>query len=135
MINKLLWILIIAVVVFIGWKLFEKWDEVSLENAAKAKQAPAQITSGEQLGGLTQQLESSLQAAQKAGSVAMKNWLKLYGHLVQDPRKGWIELDYAVQLSRDDPREAKRIFAEVKTRTLTNSPIYPRIKQLEKTYE
>ena len=135
MINKLLWILIIAAAAFVGWKLFKKWDEVSLEKASKAKQAPAQITSGGQLGALTQQLESSLQAAQKAGPSAMKNWLKLYGHLVQDPRKGWIELDYAVMLSRDDPREAKRIFAEVKTRTLTNSPIYPRIKQLEKTYE
>ena len=135
MINKLLWILVIAVVAFAGWKLFEKWNEVSLEKAANAKQAPAQITSGDQLGALTQQLESSLQAAQKAGPVAMKNWLKLYGHLVKDPRKGWIELDYAVMLSRDDPREAKRVFAEVKSRTLTNSPIYPRIKQLEKTYE
>jgi len=135
MINKLLWILIIAAVVFVGWKVFEKWDEASLEKAAKAKQAPAQITSGEQLGALTQQLESSLQAAQKAGSVALKNWLKQYGHLVQDPRKGWIELDYAVMLSRDDPREAKRVFAEVKKRTLTNSPIYPRIKRLEKTYQ
>jgi len=135
MINKLLWILIIAAAAFVGWKLFKKWDEVSLEKAAKGKQAPAQITSGGQLGALTQQLESSLQSAQKAGTVALKNWLKQYGHLVQDPRKGWIELDYAVMLSRDDPREAKRIFAEVKTRTLTNSPIYPRIKQLEKTYE
>lgn len=135
MINKLLWILVIAAVGFVGWRLFEYWDEVSLEKAAKEKQAPAQITSGEQLGTLTQQLESSLQTAQKAGPAAMKNWLKLYGHLVQDPRKGWIELDYAVLLSRGDPREAKRVFAEVKGRTPTNSQIYPRIKQLEKTYE
>ena len=135
MINKLLWILIVAVVAFAGWRLFEYWDRISLEKAAQAKQAPAKITSGGQLGALTQQLESSLQAAQKAGTVALKNWLKLYGHLVQDPRKGWIELDYAVMLSRDDPREAKRVFAEVKSRTLTNSQIYPRIKQLEKTYE
>ena len=135
MINKLLWILIIAAGAFVGWKIFEKWDEASLEKSAKEKQAPTQITSGGQLGSLTQQLESSLQAAQKAGPGALKNWLKQYGHLVQDPRKGWIELDYAVMVSRDDPREAKRVFAEVKNRTLTNSQIYPRIKQLEKTYE
>ena len=135
MINKLLWILIIAAVAFVGWKLFEYWDKVSLEKAAASKQAPAQITRGDQLGGLTQQLESSLQTAQKAGSVALKNWLSQYGHLAQDPRKGWIELDYAVMVSRNDPKEARRVFAEVKSRTPASSPIYPRIKQLEKTYE
>ena len=135
MINKLIWILIIAVVAFVGWKLFEYWDKISLQKEAEAKQAPTQITGGDQLGALTPQLESSLQAAQKAGSSAMKNWLRQYGHLVPEPRKGWIELDYVVLLSRDDPKEAKRVFAEVKKRTPANSPIIPRIKQLEKTYE
>ena len=31
--------------------------------------------------------------------------------------------------------EAKKVFAEVKARTPENSPVYRRIKDLEKTYE
>lgn len=135
MINKLIWILVIVVVIFIGWSLFDYWDKISLQKEAEAKQAPAQITSGDQLSGMPQNLETSYRAAEKGGAAGLRNWLKQYGQLVQDPRKGWIQLDYVVQISRDDPKEAKRMFAEVKKRTPQSSPIYPRIKQLEKTYE
>jgi hypothetical protein len=38
-------------------------------------------------------------------------------------------------ISVKDPVEAKKIFAEVKKRTPPDSPIYPRIKLLSKTYE
>jgi len=40
-----------------------------------------------------------------------------------------------VLIARMDPVEAKKIFADIKDRIPTNSPIYPRIRQLEKTYE
>ncbi len=46
----------------------------------------------------------------------------------QDPRKAWIELDSCVAIAREDPSEARRVFAEVKKRT-------PRVKALEKTYK
>jgi len=36
---------------------------------------------------------------------------------------------------RTDPNDAKRIFKAVKERTSTNSPVYPRIRQLEKSFE
>jgi hypothetical protein len=55
--------------------------------------------------------------------------------MVQDPRKAWIELDYCIAVAREDPAEAKRAFASVKNRTPQSSPVWPRIKQLEKTYE
>jgi hypothetical protein len=81
------------------------------------------------------QLEATLRAAQSQGAEALKNWLKTYGRAVQDPRKAWIELDYCTMISREDPNEAKRIFAEVKNRTPPSSPVWPRIQKLEKTYE
>jgi hypothetical protein len=38
-------------------------------------------------------------------------------------------------ITRSDPAEAKKIFAEVKQRTPPSSPIWPRIAELEKTYQ
>ncbi len=135
MINKLIWILIIVATLFVGWKLLEYWGEIQQQRDSEARHAPVQITSGDQLGGLTPQLETSLHAAEKSGAPGLRNWLKQYALNVQDPRKAWIQLDYVVQVSRDDPKEAKRMFETVKSRTPTNSPIYFRIRQLEKTYE
>jgi hypothetical protein len=54
---------------------------------------------------------------------------------VKDPRLAWIELDYVVMLSPSDPVEAKKLFAQIKKRTPADSPIMPRIRSLEKTYE
>ena len=65
----------------------------------------------------------------------MQNWLKTYSRVIADPRKAWIELDYCGMIYRDDPREARRIFAEVKARTPVTSPVWPRIQDLQKTYE
>ena len=62
----------------------------------------------------------------------MKNWLKTHSQSVEDPRKAWIELDYCVAVAREDPAEARRVFATVKERTPPSSPVWPRIKQLEK---
>jgi hypothetical protein len=55
--------------------------------------------------------------------------------MIQDPRKAWIELDYCVVLARENPKEARRIFDQVKQRIRPDSPVYPRIKQLEPTFE
>jgi hypothetical protein len=38
-------------------------------------------------------------------------------------------------IARDNPAEARRIFAEVKKRTPEKSPIMPRIKKLEDAYK
>jgi hypothetical protein len=81
------------------------------------------------------QLSDSFHAAEAQGATGLGNWLKVYGPSVQDPRKAWIELDYCVQIARDNPAEARRIFAEVKQRTPPSSRIWPRIKELAKTYE
>ena len=65
----------------------------------------------------------------------MRAWLKTYGPSIQDPRKAWIELDFCVAITREDPSEARRLFKAIKDRTPPTSPIQPRLRQLEKSYE
>jgi hypothetical protein len=79
--------------------------------------------------------DASLRAAQQQGAAALGNWLKVYGPAVQDPRKAWIQLDYVLLITRDNPQEAKRIFNEVKDRTPPSSPVWPRVHDLEKSYQ
>jgi hypothetical protein len=134
--TKLIVIFIIAVCIFGGWQLFVYWDKVNHEEEVAKKQAAATtVTSGEQLGGLTPALQNTLKAAQNQGASGLRNWLKTYGSAVNDPRKAWIELDYCVAVARENPSEAKRVFASVKNRLPESSPVYPRIKQLQPTYE
>ena len=81
--------------------------------------------------------QMNILAAQRGGPAVFKRFIdscKLYPD-VKDPRLAWMELDYVVMVSATDPIEAKKIFREVKKRTPTDSPIYPRIKSLESTYE
>jgi hypothetical protein len=53
----------------------------------------------------------------------------------RNPSKAWIELDYCTLIAREDPAEARRLFAAVKERTPASSPVWDRVKKLEKTYE
>jgi hypothetical protein len=54
---------------------------------------------------------------------------------VQDPRLAWIQLDFVELIGRDSPNEAREVFNAVKPRVGTNSPIYPRIEKLGKTFQ
>lgn len=134
--TKTLIIIVIAVVVGLGaWQLFEYWQKVQDEKDTEAKNAAAAVVNPDTLSGLPTQYYESLHTAQQQGVDALGNWLKLYGAGVQDPRKAWIQLDYVVLLTRQNPQEAKRIFNEVKDRTLPNSPVWPRIQSMEKSYQ
>ncbi len=127
---------IIAVVLWGGWELFFYWERVKNEEETQQKEAVAATAIvPEQLDGLPQSLEPTLKAAERQGAEGLRNWFKTYGRTVRDPRKAWIELDYCQMLARENVPEARRVFAEVKDRTPTNSIIYPRIRQLEKTYQ
>jgi hypothetical protein len=133
--TKLISILIIIVVLFIGYHLFEYWTTVKNDENSN-KSMPSQVVIGDQLPGLPWQLQNSLSAAQNLKTAAaLRDWLKAYGDKVQDPRKAWIQLDYCLLVQREDVSEAKRVFAEVKQRTPESSPVWPRIKELEKTYQ
>jgi len=135
---------LIGILLIIGalWgckELYRYWEKVKArkeaEDRAGGPTTTAVAATPTALPGLPANLESSLQAAQKQGATGLKNWLKLYHPYVSDPRLAAIELDYIVLISSSNPQEARQLFAAVKQRTPTNSPIFPRIKQLEKTYQ
>ena len=46
-----------------------------------------------------------------------------------------IELDYVVLLAQSNPEAARKAFAKVKSRITSGSPLYTRVKDLEKTYD
>ena len=135
MTTKLIAALIIVAVLYGGWNLFLYWDKVKNEKESIRKEEAAAVVTENSLPGLPYGLEQSLQAAKRQGAASLKTWLKTYGTSVQDPRKAWIELDYCVMIARDDPAEARRVFATVRERTGPASPVWPRIKQLAPTYE
>ena len=133
--TKLIAVLIIIVVLFGGYHLFLYWERVQNEEETQKKEAVGAAVQGESLPGLPPGLEPSLKAAQQNGPAAFRKWLKIYDKAIQDPRKAWIELDFCVAVAREDPSEARRMFAEVKKRTPPSSPAWPRVKALAKTYK
>ena len=133
--TKLIAAFIIIVVLFAGWHFFLYWEKVRDEKESRHKAEAAAVVVGDSLPGLPDKLAPSLEAAKKQGAAGLRNWLKNYGRLVQDPRKAWIELDYCVLVSHGDLPEARRVFAEVKARTPETSPVWPRVKDLEKVYQ
>jgi hypothetical protein len=134
--KALIAIVIIAAAAFGGWQIYSYW--VNVRGKEKAKEVPVeaqQVPSGDQLPGLIPSLEPQLQAAQQQGAAGLRSFLTRYGKTISDPRLASIEMDYVVLLARENPGEARKVFARVKKRTPASSPVYPRIKQLEKTYE
>ena len=128
-------ILIVAGVIFGVYKGWEYWDTMKENETRVANSNTTQFTPSDQLPGLPKPLEKSLQQAQSGGPKTMKAWLDMYKPSVKDPRLAAIELDYVLLITKDNPIEAKRIFRDVKARTSPDSPVYPRIQALEKTYE
>lgn len=133
--TKLIAVVILLAVLYGGWELFFYWEKVKNEEDTQKKHAAAAIVAGEQLEGMPSQMEPMLKAAESQGAEGLRNWLKAYGHSIHDPRKAWIELDYCLLISRENPAEAKRLFAEIKSRTPEASPVWPRIQKLEKAYQ
>jgi len=134
--TKLIGILVIVLVIWGGYELFEFWANYDTNKDIEAQKAEeARNFSPQSLPGMPGELEDSYAKAQAGGAVALRNWLKAYGSRLEDPRKAWIELDYVVEVAHQDPAEAKKVFEDVKARIPETSKIYPRIKQLEKTYD
>ena len=131
--TKLIAVVIVVAVLFGGWEFFLYWERIKNEENAVKKQEASSVVIPEQLPGMALPLEPKLQEAMK-NPLTFKAWLKTYDPILQDPRKAWIELDYCVLVAREDPSEARRVFATVKERTPPSSPVYPRVKKLENTY-
>ncbi len=133
-------IVIIALLAFGGWKFWQYAQTYNTGNdQAQKEEAAVNAIDPKQLAGMPQGWEDSYEnacAAAKTGDIkTLRAWLKKYGQQIDDPRRAWIELDYMVMISKDDPQEARKIYESVKDRTPADSPVYPRIKLLEKTYE
>jgi hypothetical protein len=133
--TKIISALLILLALAGAWGLFKYWETFRDHKEAEQKEAAARVVVPEQLPGMPYELQASLDAAKTRGPVALGNWLKTYGRSLADPRKAWIELDYVVMISRDNPQEARRLFAEVKKRLSPASPVWPRIQELQKAYE
>ena len=100
-----------------------------------ASPRPATPSATADLPGLPATLEAALQTAHRQGADGLRNFLNRYRFSIQDPKLAAIELDYVVLVSLRDPAEAKRVFKAVQARTPTWSPIYARIRSLEKNYQ
>ena len=138
--TKLIVIAIVIIVAIGGWNLYEYWIRVSEDQAKTEQQSQASATlDPHSLPGMPEKgrdkLEDSLAKAQARGAAGYRDWLNVYRKSVQDPRLAWIELDYAVLLAQSNPAEAKKVFAAVQDRIPPTSPVYPRVKQLAKTFE
>ena len=137
--RQFLAVLLIIGAIWGGKRLYNYWEIVKAkketEDRGGAPPPASAPAASAVLPGLPANLEVPLQAARKQGAIGLKNWLSLYRPYVADPRLAAIELDYIVLISSTNPQEARRLFALVKQRTPTNSPVYPRVKRLEKTYQ
>ena len=137
--RQFLSLLLLIAAIWGGKQLYKYWETVKEKKQVEDRGgAPPPATTpavSAGLSGLPATLETSLQVAQKQGGPGLKNWLNLYRPYVSDPRLAAIELDYIVLISSTNPQEARRLFTVVKQRTPTNSPVYPRVKLLEKTYQ
>lgn len=135
--KALIAILILVGVFLLGKELVLKYQSVK---RGESTIEPASGRSSGQggsanLSGLPESLEFALQQAQRQGAEGLANFLRQYRYALQDPRLAAIELDYVVLVSLKDPAEAKRVFKSVQARTFTSSPVYERVKGLEKTYQ
>lgn len=133
--TKAIWVLIILVVGYIGYLLFLQWEKAQADHDNQRKEAAAAVVQGDSLPGMPYQLDQSLRTAKETGPAAFQTWFTTNERLLADPRKAWIELELCVAMARSSPAEAKKIFASVKSRVPPASPVWPRVKELEKTFE
>jgi hypothetical protein len=127
-----------AIVIAVLFGIFELWawyDRVEHEKEDEVAKAKAELVTGDTLGGLPGDLYLQFEDARKKGAEGLKKFLDTYGSRLDDPRKAWIQMDYCVAISRENPAEARRIFAEVKARTPKTSRIWKRIEELSKSFE
>lgn len=99
------------------------------------KEVPVVAVSGDSLAGLPPYLEAGYRAVKDKSPSTLLAWYKANEAQIADPRKAWLELDLCIAIRRDYPAEATEIFARVKQRVPPSSPVWPRVKELEKAFE
>lgn len=132
--TKAIWVLIILVVGYIGYLLFQQWDKARLEHDGQKKTEAAALVTGDSLAGMPGHLDAGYRVAKGNGPAAFRAWFVANEKFLADPRKAWIELELCVAMTRENPAEAKKIYAAVKSRVPPSSPVYAKVKELEKTF-
>jgi len=129
-------IFIIGAVVFLSWKLFEFYDQTTNEREARAREEERQRNLPRRLTGMDPALDNIYRDAQQKGAPGLRDFLERYRgtQYLRDPKLAWIELDYVMLLVVSNPAEAKRLFNSIRTRVGADSPVYPRIRDLEKNF-
>lgn len=133
--TKLIGALMILLVVWGGYRIVVYYKEVQEQRWMEKEEASGKNIDPRKLPGVPYELEASLQQAQNRGADGMQQWLELYGNQIRDPRKAWIQLDYCTLLASDDPQQAKVVYDAVKLRLREDSPVYPRLRQLARSFE
>ena len=129
--TKAIWVLILVVAAYVGYRLFQQWDQARLEHESWPRQSAA-VETGEGLAGMPAQLELSYREARSRGPAAFQDWFSQNERYLADPRKAWIEIELCKALIRENPAAAKKLYATVKERVASSSPVYPKVKELEK---
>ncbi len=120
-------ILVMAVILAGAWLWIRSWPmDVPPASASGIDEAT--------LSGVPVAFVPALDAARLRGAPALREWMLQHEKRCLDPRLGWIQLEYAALVRNTKPAEAKVYFEMVKARTPTNSPILPRIRQLEPAF-
>jgi len=136
--NKLIGILLIVGACWGAWSVRNYYLQRQAEDPNMNYNQEPEKTPGiipQQLAGLHYTLETPLDQATRGGAGSLKKFIDQYRGAIKDPRLAWIELDYVSMVALRDPAQARAIFADVKKRTPTNSPVYPRIEKLAKVYQ
>ncbi len=133
--TKIIGAVILVLALLGGWGVYTYWETFQGKKEKQQQQAVRNKVSPDQLPGLPTDLVPSLDIAQKQGSKAMHNWLLAHRNACRDPRLAWIELDYCMMIFRDNPAEARRVFASVQQRTQPSSPVWPRVQELKGSFE
>jgi hypothetical protein len=131
---------VIGAIIIVGlslgaWQFYQYWEKYQEKPSEAATSAPRVEVSGDQLPGLPDSLQGALQSAQEHGAAGLRQFLNDHAREIKDPRRAWIELDYVVLAGSSDLADARLVLAKVKARVAPGSPVYERMKQLEKTYE
>jgi hypothetical protein len=127
-------ILILLGFLYVCSKLYSRYETIRKESKLD-QQSQSVDASPQTLPGMPATLEPLLQAAKQRGSTGLAEFLRQYRYAISDPRLADIELDYVVLVSLHDAGEARRVFKTVQQRTDKSSPLYQRVKRLEKNYQ
>ena len=74
-----------------GWELFLYWEKVKNEEDTKQKQdAAAMVHGGPTAGPAVGSSSRRSRRRRRRERAGLRNWLKVHGQSIEDPRKAWI---------------------------------------------